>query len=156
MPDDIAQYSAAAFMPSRIPARDAVEAFFRTGVVPEAETEALLARTGVSRCYPVEGGHWLRVLYEGGEYDAQRFRLLPGGWDHEHCDRCGGMIAPMALCWVTRDDPDVVLDEPCARDLFGETLPAFPRAWHPWHGCGVRPRPGHASRTAAGHARVNE
>lgn len=70
---------------------------------------------------PVAVGHRLRVLYQGGGFDPARFTLVPGGWDHEHCSRCGGTVEPMTLCWVTPDGPSVLLDEKCHREVFGAT-----------------------------------
>jgi hypothetical protein len=87
--------------------------------VPDAEMKEVMDRTGFSRWYPVEGGHRLRTLYEGGSYNQARFTLVKGGWDHEHCSRCGSTIEPMTLCWVTRADSYVLLDEKCHTELFG-------------------------------------
>ena len=40
---------------------------------------------------PNEAGYYASFPYRGGPYDETRFRMVRGGWDHEHC----------ALCWVT-------------------------------------------------------
>jgi hypothetical protein len=114
--DDLRQLK---FMPSRIPALDALETFVPGGTQPDAELNELQSRTGQSRWYPVEGGHRVLILYEGGPFDAQRFTLSKGGWDHEHCSRCGATIAPMTLCWVTESGAYVLLDETCYREVFG-------------------------------------
>jgi hypothetical protein len=113
------EYRTRDFMRSRIPAQDALEAFVPTGSAPDAEMKEVMSRTGFSRWYPIDGGHTLRTLYEGGSYNEQRFTLVKGGWDHEHCSRCGASIEPMTLCWVTRDDPFLLLDEACHETVFG-------------------------------------
>lgn len=120
MDDELNELRARRFMRSRIPAQDALEAFVPTGEQPDAEMREVMGRTGFSRWYPVDGGHRLLTLYEGGAFDPVRFALVKGGWDHEHCSRCHGTIEPMALCWVTEDDPYVLLDEQCFRLVFGE------------------------------------
>ena len=66
----------------------------------------------------MEGGHRVLILYEGGPYNAQRFALAKGAWDHEHCSRCGATIEPMTLCW-TRAGEYVLLDEKCHAEVFG-------------------------------------
>lgn len=120
MPDDVIDYRQLDFMRSRIPALNALEAFVPTGAVPDAEMNEVMSRTGLSRWYPVEGGHQVRILYEGGPYDPARFALVDGGWDHEHCSRCGDSVEPMTLCWVTRGDRFVLLDDKCHREVFRE------------------------------------
>ncbi len=67
----------------------------------------------------VDGGHRVLILYEGGDYDTNRFSLLRGGWDHEHCTRCSCRIEPMTLCWVTEDGPYIVLCEECHVTVVG-------------------------------------
>ena len=118
MADDLEDYRALEFMPSRIPAQDAVEAFVPTGQAPDEELQEMISRTGASRWYPEQDGQRLRVLYDGGGYNPERFALVPGGWDHEHCSRCGGVVEPMTLCWVTKQDPFVLIDEKCHREIF--------------------------------------
>lgn len=121
MDSDLEQYRALCFSPSRIPAQDALEAFVPAGARPAPEIERVAARTGMSRWYPVDGGHRVLILYEGGPYDPEHLTLLKGGWDHEHCSRCKDRVEPMTLCWVTDDDPFVLLDDKCFRLVFGDT-----------------------------------
>lgn len=45
---------------------------------------------------PNEAGYYISSPYLGGEFDEIRFRLAPGGWDHEHC----------YLCWEKVEDGD--------------------------------------------------
>lgn len=115
---NLEQLRALKFMPSRIPALDALEVFVPDNSPDDPELTELRDRTGQSRWYPVEGGHRVLILYEGGRYDSSRFRLLRGAWDHEHCSRCGATIPTMTLCWVTEEGPYVLLDESCYREAF--------------------------------------
>ena len=119
MTDDLAEYRALRFMPSRIPAQDAVETFVPAGEEPDDELREMISRTGAGRWYPEPNGHRLCVLYQGGGYNPARFTLVAGGWDHEHCSRCRDSVPPMTLCWVTREGPFVLLDAKCHRDVFG-------------------------------------
>jgi hypothetical protein len=86
------------FMPSRIPALDALEIFVPTDGSEDAGVSELRSRIGQSRWYPLEGGHRVLIPYEGGPYNSSRFKLLSGVWDHEHYTRCGATIPPMTLC----------------------------------------------------------
>ena len=115
MDDDLEQLQRMSFMPSRIPALDALEIFVPDGTPKDREIEELTARTGMSRWNPIAGGHRVLILYEGGPFNKKRFTLAKGAWDHEHCSRCGATIEPMTLCWVTRAGPHVILDEKCYR-----------------------------------------
>ena len=117
MPDDLAEYRTLRFMESRVPVQDALEVFVPAGAAPDPLIAELTARTGFSRWYPTEGGHQVLILYDGGPYDDTRLQLRPGGWDHEHCTRCGATIDAMTLCWVTESGPYVLLDEACYRLL---------------------------------------
>lgn len=128
MHDDLNELRTLRFMPSRIPAQDALETLIQGEERPDAEIQEVMSRTGMSRWYPVEGGHRLLILYEGGPYRPERFTLLKGGWDHEHCSRCRDGIPPMTLCWVTREDPYVLLDEKCYRHVFGDAVAREPLA----------------------------
>ena len=113
MPSD-EQLRGLGFMPSRIPALDALEVF-----VPDGGTADPEVREVPSRWYPVEGGHRVLLLYEGGPYSTDRFTLVKGGWDHEHCSRCRAHIPPMTLCWVTERGEYVLLDKKCYEEVFG-------------------------------------
>jgi hypothetical protein len=96
-----------------------LEIFAPDGAPPDPEIEELQSRTGGSRWYPVKGGHRVLILYQGGAYNSERFRLAKGAWDHEHCSRCRKTIAPMALCWVTEAGPFLLLDDECHATVFG-------------------------------------
>jgi len=103
------------FAQSRIPGLDALEAFVPTGVESNDELAELTSRTGFSRWRPVEGGHQVLILYQGGPYDRRRYTLRKGAWDHEHCKRCLVRIPPMTLCWVSTGRDYTILCEDCHR-----------------------------------------
>jgi len=119
MSEDLDELRRLKFMPSRIPPLDALEVFVPDATQPDAELSELQSRSGQSRSYPMEGGHRVLILYEGGPFNARRFTLAKGAWDHEHCSRCGATIKLMTLCWVTAAGPYVLLDEKCYREAFG-------------------------------------
>lgn len=108
------EFSGRTYHASRIPARDALSTFVPAdSPEPDAVVQEAADRAGCSRWYPETGGHRVIILYEGGPFDANRFTVEKGAWDHEHCMRCGEHIAPMVLCWVTWDDPYVALCQAC-------------------------------------------
>jgi hypothetical protein len=113
MEDDFAELRRLSFMESRIPALDALEGFVPTGGEGDPAVEAAQSLTGFSRWRSVEGGHEVQFLYEGGNYDTSRFRLMKGAWDHEICKRCAGKIEAMSPCFVTSNGPYVILCETC-------------------------------------------
>jgi len=117
--DELSEVAGLPFMQSRIPALDALVAF-----VPEGHHDPVVENVGLSgpsRWYPVEGGMRVVVLYEGGEFDAERFHIEKGAWDHEHCEHCGAHIPSMTLCWVTEDGPYILLCDECH-----SKIPALP------------------------------
>jgi hypothetical protein len=115
--EDAEMYRQRKFSPSRIPALDALSAFV-PGDDEDAVVDEMISRIGFSRWYPVEGGHEVLILYEGGPFDADRFTVKKGAWDHEHCRGCQANIPPMTLCWMTESGPTVILCETCYRGLF--------------------------------------
>jgi hypothetical protein len=118
MADDLDYFRRLKFMRTRIPALDALEVFVPEGNEADTELTETQSRTGQSRWYPVEGGHRVLILYEGGPFNEERFSLIKGAWDHEHCSRCREQIKPMTLCWVTESGRYVLLDEECYREVF--------------------------------------
>jgi hypothetical protein len=98
---------------SRIPALDALEVFVPDDAPSDPVLDQMRSRTGFSRWKPVEGGHQVMILYEGGGFDSSRFTLGKGAWDHEHCKRCVSRITAMAPCWVSIGDDDTILCEEC-------------------------------------------
>ena len=115
MDDELEYLRTLTFSQSRIPALDALEVFVPNGAEADEELTELRRRTGFSRWRPVEGGHQVLILYEGGAYDRSRFTLRSGAWDHEHCKRCCVRIAPMTLCWVGIGQDYTILCEECYR-----------------------------------------
>ena len=113
MDDELLKLRRLQYHPSRIPALDALEIFVPDGAPHDAELEEVQARTGSSRWYPVEGGHRVLVLFQGGSFNEHRFTLRKGVWDHEHCKRCGDRILPMTLCWVSTDSSYTILCAKC-------------------------------------------
>ena len=112
--EERAQLSQYAWMPSRIPARDALSRFVPEGSGPDPLIAEAEKPVGCSRWYPVEGGHRVLILYEGQPYDPKMFSIERGVWDHEHCDSCGERIGPMELCYVTEpDEPYFLLCAAC-------------------------------------------
>ena len=106
---DLARFT---WMPSRIPPQDALVAFVPDG--PRDPVVDALATTRSSRWYPLAGGTRVVVRYSPEiEYDATRFHIERGAWDHEHCDVCGAHIPSMSLCWVTESGTYVLLCESC-------------------------------------------
>jgi hypothetical protein len=62
-------------------------------------------------------GKALRYHYEGGEFDAAKFTIEKGAWDHEHCKVCGANIEPMSLCWVTKSGAYIILCADCHQQV---------------------------------------
>jgi hypothetical protein len=105
------------FMRTRIPALDALATFVPHGGERDPAITGAAGLTGFSRWFPVEGGHRMLVPYEGGEYDATRFSIEKGAWDHETCKICRMHIDAMTLCWVTEAGPYVILCDSCKEQL---------------------------------------
>ena len=101
---------------SRIPALDALEVFVPDGAGPDAAVDELAGRTGFARWKPVQGGHQVLILYEGGRFDPKRFTLRTAAWDHEHCKRCVCRIGAMESCWVSTEG-FTILCEACHSDV---------------------------------------
>lgn len=120
MDDELSELRQLRYHPSRMPALDVLEIFVPNGAPRDSELVEVQARTGRSRWYPVEGGHRVLVLYQGGAFNERRFSLRKGVWDHEHCKRCGDRIVQMTLCWVSRDPSFTILCAKC-HGLVSET-----------------------------------
>jgi len=48
--------------------------------------------------------------YMGGEYDKERFDVVDGMWNHEHCDICNFSVDENYTYWVNRDG-NILCDE---------------------------------------------
>jgi hypothetical protein len=118
MDDDLAHLRTLTFHPSRIPALDALEVFVPNGMEDDPALAEIRGRTGFSRWRPVEGGHQVLILYQGGSYDGSRFTLRKRAWDHEHCKRCGSRIECLTLCWVSAGSDYTILCDAC----YGEVV----------------------------------
>jgi hypothetical protein len=110
---------------SRIPALDALEAFVPDDARHDSVIAEMTSRTGFSRWKPVEGGHQVLILYEGGGFDSNRFTLRQGAWDNEHCKRCASRIRAMETCWVSTGDGYTILCAECHR-LVADRTQAIP------------------------------
>ena len=121
MADDWAQFRSLRFIPSRIPALDALVAFIPAGQPMHAGVKGTLDRIGANRWLEVTGGHELLMPYEGGAYDRARLSVRRKGWDHEICSNCRARIAAMTPCWVTEEGPLRVLCTACKARMDAET-----------------------------------
>jgi len=113
MEDDLAEFRGMSFVETRIPVLDALEGFVPSGEEADPAVEDARARTGFSRWYPVDGGHRVQFLYEGGEFDSSRFTVMKGAWDHEHCTHCSIRLEAMTLCFVSESGRYVLLCDAC-------------------------------------------
>jgi hypothetical protein len=110
--DQLKELAGLTWMKSCIPPLDALVAFVPDGASNPVISDFAMGRP--SRWHPMEGGHRVAVLYETVEaYDATRFQVEKGAWDHEHCELCGEQIPAMTLCWVTESGPYTILCEAC-------------------------------------------
>ena len=119
MSDDLTEYRRLQFLPSRIPALDALEIFVPDKALPDQELDNIRGRSGQSRWFPVEGGHRVLILHERGPFNADRFTLREGAWNHEHCKRCRAQIPAMTLCWVSTDSSYTIVCESCHKEILG-------------------------------------
>jgi hypothetical protein len=63
-----------------------------------------------------EEGRWhVSKPYAGEPFDPEKFELLEGGWDHEHCDVCWAKVVDGMAYWpnVNPDVGQVDLCEAC-------------------------------------------
>jgi hypothetical protein len=104
------------FVESSVPPLDALSIVVVDGTMQNPDVERFL-QTHPSRWYPVDGGHRILVLYEGGPYDRALFTLEPKAWDHDHCAACNEQIPAMTLCWVTTSGKYVALCIACKATL---------------------------------------
>ena len=64
---------------------------------------------------PNEAGYFGSIVYHGEAFDESKFRVIRGGWDHEHCYVCSAKVLPGDEWWVTHpanfeDDIGLCLD----------------------------------------------
>ena len=109
--DELNQLPALAWMPSRIPVRDALVTFVPKGV---EFSKDLIPPSYEQRWYPQrDGSSRLVVPFDGGPFNSELFHIEPGGWDHTTCDFCNARIPALTICYVTRFDPYVALCADC-------------------------------------------
>jgi hypothetical protein len=113
----LADLTKAHFHPTRVPVIDALVAFVATDKKPAPAVQEQLDARGLCRWYPTEGGHFVKMPYQGDPVPVEHFRVEPGGWDHEHCDGCGDRIDVGAKCWVTRDANFALICGPCHKKM---------------------------------------
>jgi hypothetical protein len=82
---------------------------------PYTAEDMLLARE------PNEAGLFESLPFHGGPFDQERFRLVRGGWDHDHCFICSTSIMPGDEWWAAEPPDEVGLCLECHRSLFGAT-----------------------------------
>ena len=70
-PEELADLRSYMWMPSRIPASDALSLFVQEGHEEDSAVAEMTARVGSSRWYPVPGGHKVLFPYEGGGHDQR-------------------------------------------------------------------------------------
>lgn len=109
--DELDQLPNLAWMPSRIPVRDALVAPVPKGVELAKDQ---IPPSHEQRWYPQEDGS-LRLLvpYAGGPFDSALFHIEQGAWNHTTCDLCNAHIVAMTLCFVTKRDPYIALCSSC-------------------------------------------
>jgi hypothetical protein len=71
---------------------------------------------------PNSDGYYASSVYHGERFDPAKFRVVPGGWDHEHCYLCWAKVLAGEEWWATHppnfeDEIGLCLD--CHARLFG-------------------------------------
>lgn len=82
---------------------------------PYAAQDMLIARE------PTEDGYYVSEAYHGQRFDKSRFRVVRGGWDHEHCYLCWAKVMPGDEWWATEapgHDGEIGLCAECHAQLF--------------------------------------
>jgi hypothetical protein len=46
--------------------------------------------------------------YKGQSYDEVEYKLIPGGWDHEHCDICWAKITEGDPYWANTNKVKII------------------------------------------------
>ena len=80
---------------------------------PYAAEDMLIARE------PNEAGLFASHPHDGRPFDTTRFRLIKGGWDHDHCYVCFAKILPGDVWWAAAPPDEVGLCLACHGELFG-------------------------------------
>jgi hypothetical protein len=74
---------------------------------------------------PIEGKWVVCQPYRGQHFDPKLYRLVPGGWDHDHCCVCAATILPGDEWWTSLLPDDVGLCLACHARLFGSEPAGF-------------------------------
>jgi hypothetical protein len=113
----LAGLTKADFHSEQFPVIDALVAFVPGNTRPTPPVQEQINARGQSRWYPAEGGHLVKMPYQGDPVPMEHFRVEAGGWDHEHCDQCGEHIRAREQCWVTSDADFAVICDSCYRKM---------------------------------------
>jgi hypothetical protein len=57
-----------------------------------------------------EGGWVCSKPYHGEEFDASAWKLVEGGWDHEHCTLCFARIVDGMTYWANANEVVILCD----------------------------------------------
>jgi hypothetical protein len=68
---------------------------------------------------PDDAGFYVSGLYHGEPFDETRFRVVKGGWDHEHCHICFAKVLPGEEWWAAEPPHELGLCLACYARLFG-------------------------------------
>ena len=63
--------------------------------------------------------------FRGGSFDEAKFELVPGGWDHEHCEICNKRVENGDWYWKSSGPAEIDFCTECfptIRDLLGLDL----------------------------------
>jgi hypothetical protein len=71
------------FRSEPFPVIDALVAFVATGARPTPEVQDQIDARPSVRWFPTEGGHLVKMPYQGGPVPMEHFTVEPGGWDHD-------------------------------------------------------------------------
>ncbi len=73
---------------------------------------------------PNEAGFFASFKFNGESFDEERFRLITGGWDHEHCRLCAATVNPGDEWWsanrTNSGDDEMGLCLECHAQFFPE------------------------------------
>jgi hypothetical protein len=50
---------------------------------------------------PNDAGYYASHVYHGEPFDPAQYRVVRGGWDHEHCYLCWAKVLPGEEWWAT-------------------------------------------------------
>jgi hypothetical protein len=81
---------------------------------PYTAEDMLIARE------PNEAGFFASHPHDGRTFDTSRFRLVKGGWDHDHCFICSATVKPGDVWWAAEPPDEVGLCLACHGELFGQ------------------------------------